>query len=104
MWCSNFYCRGGKSTEVGLQAVKKIYCDDRGAQRFEYIRNIYRLLKEKDVPHVDTLTHAVVDGSTIYVEPKGIATKPSNEKELLEAIVCVLQALQICTIILCPSP
>ena len=48
-------------------------------------------MKEKDVPHVNTLTHLV--RSTIYVEPKGITVKPSNEKEVLEAIICILQVL-----------
>jgi hypothetical protein len=101
MWRSSLHCREGKSIEVGLQAVKKTYYGDRGEQRFQYIQNVYHQLKKKNVPHVDTLTHAV--DSTIYVEPKGIAIRPSDEKQLLEAIVCVLQALQVCIIILCPS-
>jgi hypothetical protein len=86
--------------EVGTKNVKKVYHGDQGAERVRYIQSIYRQLQEKDVPHVDALTHAA--GSTIYVEPKGIAVKPSNEKELLEAIICVLRALQVCTIILSP--
>jgi hypothetical protein len=84
--------------EIGTKNVKKVYYGDQGAERVRYIQNIYRLLQEKNVPHVDALTHAA--GSTIYVEPKGIAVKPSNVKELLDAIVCVLRALQVCTIIL----
>ncbi len=68
---------------------------------FDILRTFFfRQLREKGVPHVDTLTHAA--GSTIYVEPKGIAVKPSNVKELLDAIICVLRALQVCTIILRP--
>ena len=86
--------------EIGTKSVKKVSHGDQGAERVRYIQSIYRQLKEKDVPHVDSLTHAV--GSTIYVEPKGIAVKPSNEKEPLDAIICVLQALQVCTIILSP--
>ena len=79
--------------EVGLKAVKKLYRGDDAAQRVRYIQEIYQQLKDKDVPHVDALTYA--DGSTVYVEPKGIAVVPSNEKELLEAITCVLQSLQV---------
>lgn len=94
------YFRDDKSVEIGTKNVKKIYHGDQGAERVRYIQNIYRQLQEKGVPHVDALTHAA--GSTIYVEPKGIAVKPSNLKELLDAIICVLRALQVCTIILRP--
>lgn len=83
--------------EIGLKAVKKVYHGDDAVQRVRYIQEIYQRLKEKDVPYVDTLTHAV--GSTAYVEPKGIAVVPSNEKELLEAVTCMLQALQVRTIL-----
>ncbi|KAF8340989.1 hypothetical protein F5887DRAFT_1062542 [Amanita rubescens] len=72
---------------------QKIYRGNQGAERVRYIQNIYRQLQEKGVPHVDALIHAV--GSTIYVEPKGIAVKPSNVKELLDAVICVLRALQV---------
>ena len=94
------YFRDGKSVEIGTKKVRKVYHGDQGPERVRYIQNIYRQLQEKGVPHVDALTHAA--GSTIYVEPKGIAVKPSNVKELLDAIICVLRVLQVCTIILRP--
>jgi hypothetical protein len=47
----------------------------------------------KGVPNVDELIFAVE--STIYVKPKGITTKPSNQSELLDAIVCVLKVLEV---------
>jgi hypothetical protein len=86
--------------EIRSNNVKKFYHGNQGAERVQYIKTIYRQLQVKEVPHVDVLTH--VTGSTIYVEPKGIAVRPSNEKELLDAIICVLLALQVCTIILSP--
>ena len=92
--------RDGKSVEIGTNNVKKVYHGDQSAERVQYIQNIYRQLQEKDLPLVDALTHT--SGSTIYVKPKGIAVKPRNKKELLDAIICVLQALQVCTIILPP--
>jgi len=85
--------RDGKSVEIGTKSVRKVYHGDQGAERVRYIQNIYRQLQEKGVPHVDALTHAA--GSTIYVEPKGIAVKPSNVRELLDAIICVLRVLQV---------
>ena len=84
--------------EVGLKAVKKVYRGDDAAQRVQYIQRIYQQLEDKHVPHVDALTYAV--GETVYVAPKGIAVVPRNEKELLQAVTCVLQALQVCTILL----
>jgi intracellular sulfur oxidation DsrE/DsrF family protein len=84
--------------EIGTKNVKKVYHGDQAAERVQYIQNIYRQLQKKGVPHVDVLIHAA--GSTIYVEPKGIAVKPSNVKQLLDAIICVLRALQVRTIIL----
>ena len=87
--------------EIGTKNVKKVYHGNQGAERVRYIQNIYRQLQEKGVPHVDALTYAA--RSTISVEPKGIAVKPSNVRELLDAIICVLRALQACIIILrCP--
>lgn len=76
--------------------VKKTYYGDHATERVHYQQQIYKALRDKTVPHVDRLTH-VVDMS-LYLEPKGIATRPSNEAELLEALVCVLQALQVCNI------
>jgi hypothetical protein len=76
---------------IGINNVKKVYHGNQGAERVRYIQNIYRQLQEKGVPHVDALTHAA--GSAIYVEPKGFAVKPSNVKELLDAIICVLPGM-----------
>ena len=80
-----------------MRSIKKTYCGDFGQERVRFIKNIYDQLKEKGVPHVDTLTFAA--GPAIYLEPRGIEIKPSNEKELLQAVTCVLKALQACTII-----
>jgi hypothetical protein len=50
----------------------------------------------KGVPNVDQFIFAVE--STVYTQPKGLAVRPSNQSELLDAIVCVLQALEVCSI------
>jgi hypothetical protein len=62
-----------KGRQVCRNWDKKVYHGDQGAERVRYIQNIYRQLQAKGAPHVDALTHAA--GSTIYVEPKGIARR-----------------------------
>jgi hypothetical protein len=54
-------------------------------------------LRDKQVPFVDHLAHSFE--VTVYLELKGIVVHPGNEEELLEALVCVLRALQVCYII-----
>lgn len=85
--------REGKSLEIGLRSIKKTYHGDLGQKRVRMIKNIYDQLKEKGVPHVDTLTYE--DSPAIYLEPRGIDIKPGNEKALLQAVTCVLQALKV---------
>ena len=97
LWSWSLYRREGKYVEIGMRSIKKTYRGDFGQERVRIIKNIYGQLKEKGVPHVDTLTFA--DGPVIYLEPRGIDIKPSNEKELLQAVICVLKTLQVCTII-----
>lgn len=89
-----FLCRDGKSVQIGLNSVKKTYHGDHAMERVRYLQNIYKALSEKQVPHVDHLTHSL--NTTVYLEPKGVVVRPSNEEELLEALACVLQALQVC--------
>ena len=93
-WQLTLFCRNDKVVVIGIKSVKKTYLGHNKAERVRYIQNIYHQLKEKAVPHVDALI-LVVD-SSIYVEPKGISVRPSNEKELLDAIDCVLSALVVC--------
>ena len=66
-------------------SVKKTYD---AVDRVHHLENIYKALRDKTVPHVDHLTHSV--NLSVYLKPKGIVARPSNEAELLEALVCVL--------------
>ena len=58
------------------------------------------MLRDKKVPHTDRLVRSFE--TTVYLEPKGIVVRPRNEKELLEALVCVLQALKVTLYIISP--
>jgi DNA-binding NarL/FixJ family response regulator len=80
--------------------VKKEYHGLPGADRVQHLRRIYQELNKKGVPHVDYLAHSSIEedatrGGVVYLGPKGIANKPSNVKELMEALICVLEALVV---------
>ena len=85
--------RDGKTLEIGITSVKKTYRADLATERVRYLRNVYEQLKKKDVPHVDVLVYSV--DVSVWLEPKGIAVRPENERGVLDAIICVLRALVV---------
>jgi hypothetical protein len=88
-----FHRRNDKSLEIGTKSIRKIYLGDHATEHVRHLENIYNMLQEKRVPNVDRLTHSF--DTTVYLEPKGVGVQPSNENEILEAIICVLQALTV---------
>jgi hypothetical protein len=58
-----------------------------------HLLSIYSLLREKRVPYVDRLEHHF--DTTVILSPRGIAEPPRTEKELVTAIICVLEALVV---------
>lgn len=42
-----------------------------------------------------------VNGSVIYLQPKGVNTYPSRAQEVREAVVCILEVLKVCICIFC---
>jgi hypothetical protein len=59
----------------------------------DHLRNIYALLKDMNVPHVDSLSHT--GDSLVVLSPRGIHDEPKTERELLQALICVLEALEV---------
>ncbi|KAG9294512.1 hypothetical protein G9A89_008622 [Geosiphon pyriformis] len=69
-----------------------------GEQCTQKLRNIYNMLKNEHVPNVDNLILSYTDndhGCVAYLAPKGMSVRPNTQKELLEAIICVLEALSV---------
>jgi len=58
-----------------------------------HLRHIYALLREMRVPHVDSLV--LWYETTLHLSPRGVPDKPKTERELLEALICVLEALEV---------
>jgi hypothetical protein len=59
------------------------------------LKNVYSMLEKKKVPNVDKLLHVNNKSGEVYLGPKGMSVKPNNQKELLEAIVCILETLVV---------
>ncbi|RUS22065.1 hypothetical protein BC938DRAFT_475289 [Jimgerdemannia flammicorona] len=83
-----------------VELDRKIYKDYAdGYLTTKRLRNIYTLVDEKNVPHTDHLVQSYpLPGNREYavnLEPRGNSVMPRNLKELLEAIICVLQALVV---------
>src|SRR5688572_18640577 len=58
----------------------------------------YKKLEIKGVPNVDKLFASYYDekhGAVVYLEPKGIRVNPSNQEELLNEIICILETLEV---------
>ncbi|CAI2188031.1 20336_t:CDS:2 [Funneliformis geosporum] len=64
-------------------------------RRVEKLKNVYNILTKKKVPNVDLLLHANNGSDEVYLGLKGMSVRPNNQKELLEAVVCVLEALVV---------
>jgi hypothetical protein len=102
------YCRGtGTIIKVGLSAVKKKYTQDDTALHVQQLQDIYWLLEDEDVPNIDVLMQYYINnhvhGSVVYLQPKGMDIFLGQGQEVLEAVVCVLQALKVCRYALQPE-
>jgi len=88
--------RDNKSIEIGINSVKKSFSGPGSVERIRHLESVYKMLVTKNVPYVDKCKLTIVEHEqAIYLEPKGFTVRPSTEVELLQAIVCVLRALQV---------
>jgi hypothetical protein len=85
--------RDGCTVEITGRNIVKTYTSLDRSQRVANIRNTYHLLQIKEVPNTDALVHFF--GTTIILSPRGISNLPRTEQELLEAVICVLEALEV---------
>ncbi|THU85684.1 hypothetical protein K435DRAFT_384769 [Dendrothele bispora CBS 962.96] len=80
------------TVELTARHVVKTYICRDAAERIEHLKGIYHQLIEKGVPNTDSLYYS--SGKTIVLQPRSHLAKPKTEKELLEAVSCVLQVLK----------
>lgn len=70
----------------------------------QHLWAIYDLLAQKNVLNVDSALNLFeddkVDGLVAYLQPKGVNRLPTSHLEVQEAVLCVLDALVVCTFII----
>ncbi|KAJ7220758.1 hypothetical protein GGX14DRAFT_431977 [Mycena pura] len=63
--------------------------------RMDHLDKIYIILGQKSVPHTDKLLHFIPDEHKVILHPRGDARGPKTEDELLDAVICVLEMLEV---------
>jgi hypothetical protein len=94
----NFSNREGGLVRLNIGAVvRKEFRHPDAVARVSKLIEIYKLLKFKQVPNVDTLEHAETREHYPYVvlSPVGYDVPPSSGSEAFNAVVCVLEALKV---------
>jgi hypothetical protein len=90
--------RSGVVIELGSSAVRKTYPGQSGRARITHLKTIYELLAHKSVPNVDSLyLHKLNDPTRgiVYLQPRGLNAYPKFAQDVVDAIVCVLEALVV---------
>jgi len=91
-------CDTGTAIEIGLSCVKKTYIGADRHSRISHLRIVYQLLRQKDVPNVDSALDLYDDsshGAVAYLQPKGVNRQPTSPLEVLEAVLCLLEVLVV---------
>ncbi len=87
-----FCYRDRNTVEIASLCIIKTCTGPDRIQRVERLKNTYRLLTDKKVPHTDSLLRQY--GTTVVLHPRGISKPPGTEDELVAALVCVLEMLE----------
>ncbi|KIL57061.1 hypothetical protein M378DRAFT_422151 [Amanita muscaria Koide BX008] len=87
-----YYSDNG-TVEIAGSSVIKAYNGPDRVERINHLRKVYYLLQDKRVPNVDRLVRHF--DTTVILSPRGISAPPTNEQELLAALICILEALEI---------
>ncbi|KAG6910045.1 hypothetical protein DXG01_013769 [Tephrocybe rancida] len=85
--------RDNGTVEIAGHGVIKTFTNIDKVARIAHLQKVYQLLQEKNVPHVDQLQTTF--GTTAILYPRGMFRLPQDESELLGALICVLEALEV---------
>jgi hypothetical protein len=88
---------GATKITLGATVARKQFHHWDAADRVAKLVDIYKLLKEKQVPNVDALHRFSQEPGSFYVitKPVGVDVSPKSGFEAFAAIVCLLQALKV---------
>ncbi|KAJ7220753.1 hypothetical protein GGX14DRAFT_353960 [Mycena pura] len=83
--------------EILGSVVSKTFKGLSGSSRLNHLEKMYVYLRAKEVPHVDTLTRSIREHNInkAILHPRGDARGPKTEGELLDAVICVLEMLEV---------
>jgi hypothetical protein len=79
--------------EITNTIVIKTYLCENPRVKIADLQRIYQVLATWNIPHTDVLV--TTKKNRIHLRPRGIAEKPSVEKELRECVICILEALLV---------
>jgi hypothetical protein len=81
-----------------MSCIKKTYVGADRHSHISHLRTVYQLLRQKDVPNVDSALNLYDDtshGAVAYLQPKGVNRQPISLQEVVDAVVCILEALVV---------
>ena len=87
--------RANSNVEIAGRRIVKEFTSPYRYEWLDRLGRIYHLLKEQKVPNTDQLVHMSKEKATAVLSPRGIERLPETEDELLSALKCVLECLQI---------
>jgi hypothetical protein len=82
---------------IGGNVIRKEFKGTNPIQHISGLVKIYKLLKKKGVPHVNTLFSSNLESNPphIYLSLVGDDRLPTSGSEAFNAVVCVLKALKV---------
>ncbi|KAF8324425.1 uncharacterized protein EI90DRAFT_3075323 [Cantharellus anzutake] len=91
-------CGDGKYIEFFKKKIRKFYRIE-DELKISFLESIYDKLKAKGVPNVDTLTRIEMShpehGCFVELAPRGDPSGPESAEDVKNAVICVLEALQV---------
>ena len=60
-------------------------------EKVKHLQNVYDYIKLRGIPNTDELIH--VKDNSLYLVPRGVSRQPTENKQLLECLTCVLHCL-----------
>ena len=78
--------------------VKKVFIGLNSQIQIEKLKVIYEKLKHKNVPNVDRIIAVSLPDEInpyLYLKLRGMCIYPKMEKEVIKAVLCVLEALMV---------
>ncbi|KAJ7228257.1 hypothetical protein GGX14DRAFT_692378 [Mycena pura] len=81
--------------EIVGPLVIKTFKGEMRETEMNHLEKMYVVLEQRKVPHTDKPRHFAKDEYKVLLGPRGDSREPKTEDELLDAIICLLEMLQV---------